>query len=303
MATITKYIDRVKVPSGSDTIENIFVDNASGYTKNTGTVTSVQVQASSPIASSVSTAQSTTLSTTISHNKVLGDANAKSTPALYPVTIDAYGHITSAGSAAPTMLLRGSVETVDDLPSSGNTLGDVYYVIDGSTMYIWVQSGTEIGWQPVSIAIDTSDLLTTSDLMQTTGTGTTVGMSQNAITTALGLKANLADVPTSVSQLANDSSYATTSEVNSAIGSMQTTINQSIATITDRIVIDSVNTKMVDATYTSYILSGNGIVSTVISGSEQFNVQSDGAHATVYSSGDWHIQKMNNNNTWAFFRK
>ena len=36
-----------------------------GYTKNTGTVTSVRVQATSPVQSSTSTAQSTSLNTTI----------------------------------------------------------------------------------------------------------------------------------------------------------------------------------------------------------------------------------------------
>lgn len=41
MANVTKYIDKITVPSGSDTITANLVDNASGYTKNTGTVTSV----------------------------------------------------------------------------------------------------------------------------------------------------------------------------------------------------------------------------------------------------------------------
>ena len=47
--------------------------NDAGYTTNTGTVTSVQVQATSPINSSVSTASGTTLSTTISLADAYGD--------------------------------------------------------------------------------------------------------------------------------------------------------------------------------------------------------------------------------------
>lgn len=47
--------------------------NDAGYTTNTGTVTSVRVQATSPVASSVSTAQSSSLDTTISLSSGYGD--------------------------------------------------------------------------------------------------------------------------------------------------------------------------------------------------------------------------------------
>ena len=73
MANTTTYIDKIQVPSGSDTITANLIDTTSGYTKNTGTVTSVQVSATSPVVSSTNTAQSSTLSTTISLADAYGD--------------------------------------------------------------------------------------------------------------------------------------------------------------------------------------------------------------------------------------
>jgi len=41
MANTTTYINKIVVPNGSDTITANLVDTSSGYTKNTGTVTSI----------------------------------------------------------------------------------------------------------------------------------------------------------------------------------------------------------------------------------------------------------------------
>lgn len=101
-------------------------ENPNGYTTNTGTVTSVRVQASSPLQSSTSTASSTTLNTTISFinqsaNKVLagpssGNAAAPSFRSLVaadipnlswtkitsdkPTTLSGYGITDAAGNNA-----------------------------------------------------------------------------------------------------------------------------------------------------------------------------------------------------------
>ena len=64
-------ISKIKLPN-NDTAYDI-KDTVSGYTTNTGTVTSVRVQATSPVQSSVSTAQSASLNTTISLANGYGD--------------------------------------------------------------------------------------------------------------------------------------------------------------------------------------------------------------------------------------
>ena len=63
-------ISAIKLPDG---ITYTIVDNTSGWTDNEGTVTSVRVQASSPVQSSVSTEQNTSLNTTISLADGYGD--------------------------------------------------------------------------------------------------------------------------------------------------------------------------------------------------------------------------------------
>ena len=63
-------ISAIKLPDG---YTYTIVDNTSGWTKNTGTVTSVRVQATSPVQSSTSTAQSASLNTTISLADAYGD--------------------------------------------------------------------------------------------------------------------------------------------------------------------------------------------------------------------------------------
>ena len=68
MATYNQ--SQMTLPSG-DVVN--FIDNTSGYTSNTGTVTSVRVQATAPVSSSQDTSQTETLNTTISLNDAYGD--------------------------------------------------------------------------------------------------------------------------------------------------------------------------------------------------------------------------------------
>lgn len=101
MANTNTYINKIVVPNGSDTITANLVDTVSGYTKNTGTVTSVQVQGTSPIVSSQSTAQTGTLSTTISHADSGVTAGTYGSSSLIPViTVDSKGHLTSVTTSS-----------------------------------------------------------------------------------------------------------------------------------------------------------------------------------------------------------
>lgn len=72
---ITGYteVDPIYSASAASGITSSDISNWNGKTSNTGTVTSVRVQATSPVASSVNTAQSTSLDTTISLSSAYGD--------------------------------------------------------------------------------------------------------------------------------------------------------------------------------------------------------------------------------------
>ena len=54
--------------------------------------------------------------------------------------------------------LKGGVATVADLPTTGNTVGDVYYVTEVSAGYIWMTSETYPNgyWEELGETIDLS---------------------------------------------------------------------------------------------------------------------------------------------------
>lgn len=115
--------------------------------------------------------------------------------------------ISSLGSI---FTLKGSVATVNDLPSQNNNIGDVYYVVSESAGYIWIDDDGTLRWEQLGMTVDTSDFLTKSGLLSSTGNSTTNTMHQSAITAALNNKANTTDIPTSTSDLTNDSGFITT---------------------------------------------------------------------------------------------
>lgn len=126
-----------------------------GYTTNTGTVTSVQVQASSPLQSSTSTAQSATLSTTISFtnqnaNVVLAGPSSGSSAAAptfralvaadipsldwskigsgKPTTLSGYG-ITDAAASGHTQAVNKGGTNI-----TSYTIGDILYASASTTL-------------------------------------------------------------------------------------------------------------------------------------------------------------------------
>ena len=115
--------------------------------------------------------------------------------------------ITSLGSI---FTLKGSVATVNDLPSQNNNIGDVYYVVSESAGYIWIDDDGTLRWEQLGMTVDTSDFLTKSGLLSSTGNSTTNTMHQSAITAALNNKADTTDIPTSTRDLTNDSGFITT---------------------------------------------------------------------------------------------
>lgn len=97
------------------------------------------------------------------------------------------GQLQAAIAALGTVLnFKGVKSTYGDLPSSGNTYGDVWYVSADSSEYVWVDTGTGTGsWEQLGPTTDFSGFLTKDGLLQTTGSATDNTMSQNAITQAI----------------------------------------------------------------------------------------------------------------------
>lgn len=108
-----------------------------------------------------------------------------------------YKQLTDAIEGIGTVFnLKGSKATVQDLPATGNKIGDVWYVASVSAGYIWIQDdqGTE-RWEQLGETIDLSGYLTKTGLLTSTGQATDNTMTQKAITDALGQKANTSAIP------------------------------------------------------------------------------------------------------------
>lgn len=59
--------------------------------------------------------------------------------------------------------LKGSKATVADLPASGNTIGDVWYVTAESVGYIWLNDGTTDRWEQLGLPVDLSAYYTKTE--------------------------------------------------------------------------------------------------------------------------------------------
>lgn len=79
--------------------------------------------------------------------------------------------------------LKGGVATVADLPSTGNSVGDVYYVEAVSAGYIWLTSATQPNgyWEELGETIDLSAYQLKPVESQQTGSTVTITPEANAI--------------------------------------------------------------------------------------------------------------------------
>lgn len=94
---------------------------------------------------------------TIRHGAELGSTALQTAP------VSSVNGKTGAVNLVPSDLgfgsvfdLKGSKPTYEDLPSAGNTVGDVWYVADESVGYIWLNDGTNNRWEKLGMSVDLS---------------------------------------------------------------------------------------------------------------------------------------------------
>ena len=128
-------ISQIKLPNGS-TYD--IKDNISGYTNNTGTITSVKTTAGAHTTINVSSgAAEFNVPTKTSH-----------------LTNDS-GFLTSSDIAS-VLTYKGTKASVANLPSTGNKTGDVWHITADGSEYAWDGSI----WQELGTAIDLSGYAT-----------------------------------------------------------------------------------------------------------------------------------------------
>lgn len=69
--------------------------------------------------------------------------------------------ISSLGSV---FTLKGSVATASSLPSSNNSVGDVYYVEDESAGYVWINDNGTLRWEQLGLTVDTTNFVNKTDI-------------------------------------------------------------------------------------------------------------------------------------------
>lgn len=65
--------------------------------------------------------------------------------------------------------LKGAVDTVADLPATGNNIGDVWYVKSESVGYVWLDDNGTLRWEQLGATIDASTLVDLTSTQTITG--------------------------------------------------------------------------------------------------------------------------------------
>ena len=103
--------------------------------------------------------------------------------------------------------IKGSVATVADLPSTGNAIGDVYYVASEQAGFVWIEIDNVPQWEELGPSIDLSAYALKSELP--TATSDLTNDSGFITSAALAPYALSSSVPTNNNQLTNGAGYIT----------------------------------------------------------------------------------------------
>lgn len=96
--------------------------------------------------------------------------------------------------------IKGSVETFEDLPTTGNEIGDVYYVESEEVGYIWIEKSSVEQWEQLGLPIDLSNYYTKTE------SNALLNAKQNTIDNTHKLNSDLVD------DTSSSNKFVTTSE-------------------------------------------------------------------------------------------
>lgn len=88
------------------------------------------------------------------------EAGTNETKAINPKQL-----LTAIQGLGSVFTLKGSKPSVADLPTTGNNIGDVWYVVDESVGYIWLNDGATDRWEQLGVPIDLSTYMQFSDVI------------------------------------------------------------------------------------------------------------------------------------------
>lgn len=153
--------------------------------------------------------------------------------------------------------LKGSVANVGALPSTGNEIGDVYYVVSESVGYIWLNDGTTNRWEQLGLPIDLSGYVQFTDIINALNStasdkplsamqGKVLNDQLNSLATQLGT-AN-----TNISTLQTKALVKpTTAPSNFELVGIDNSNSQTMVDLGDRIVVENNELNLSDGTITT----------------------------------------------------
>ena len=170
--------------------------------------------------------------------------------------------------------LKGSVQSVSNLPSTGNEIGDVWYVVDESVGYVWLNDGTTNRWEQLGLPIDLSGYVQIVDIVNNlTSTSTTSPLSAYQGNVLKGLidtiNSTLSALQTTVSGQGTRLSTAeeNITDLEADVGILQVdnqTNQQNISTLQSGLSTETQNRTTADQSLQNQITSLSGTVGTKV---------------------------------------
>lgn len=225
--------------------------------------------------------------------------------------------LTAIQGLGSVFTLKGSKATVNDLPTSGNTIGDVWYVVDESVGYIWLNDGTTDKWEQLGLPIDLSTYMQFSDVVNTlTSTesdkplSALQGKNLNDLITSLmseltGIQQDVAQNKEDISSL-QSSMPTTTSSVTSGSSDLVTSGGVYEALIgayklqEDRLVATALQDVDFTIDLTKYDYRLEMIISAPFGGNFVGSLRDSSGSAYSLPTA-WVANTVGNNNTWGTF--
>ena len=196
--------------------------NDSGFTTNSGTVTSVGLSNAADGGLTISGSPVTgSGSITVGHSNVL--TNAQTTEAVYPIKIDKNGHISSYGSAVT--ITSGTVTSVSAGTGLTTSITNNGAITSSGTIKAKLNSESSLGTigttdKLYAVGVDSNGQLCVN-VPWSGGSGSVTGMTTTAGAPTVGVQTVsngiiTTTIPTKISHLANDSGFVTTDTKNTA---------------------------------------------------------------------------------------
>ena len=141
--------------------------------------------------------------------------------------------------------LKGSVQSVSNLPITNNQIGDVWYVIDESVGYIWLNDGTTNRWEQLGSSINLSNYIEFSDVINSL-TSTEIDKPLSAYQGNI-LQTSINQINSNINTLQSNISAKSSTYINNELSDLYFTSNPQTQITTNTNAISNETTNRINA--------------------------------------------------------